>query len=168
MIGSHGPQAEPHRRIVRIDSFKHLSMALSVSPTAAERTADTSLPSPLVPISSLPFFIAPFQSLLHLVPAHLTDSKLATPFPGLRVSFARSQIAEEESPSGMLVRSGSYVVRSRITDDDEKVWLDFEWGFKVRYSLPSLTSRLGPVLVVFRPCWPLKTPKSGRKKYSLG
>jgi hypothetical protein len=154
MIGSHGPQAEPHRRIVRTDSFKHLSMALSVSPTAAERTADASLPSPLI--------------LLHLVPAHLTDSKLATPFPGLRVSFARSQIAEEESPSGMLVRSGSYVVRSRITDDDEKVWLDFEWGFKVRYSLPSLTSRLGPVLVVFRPCWPLKTPKSGRKKYSLG
>ncbi|RSH88810.1 hypothetical protein EHS25_003038 [Saitozyma podzolica] len=34
-------------------------------------------------------------------------------------------------PSGMLARSGSYVVKSRIIDDDKKVWLDFEWGFKL-------------------------------------
>jgi Rho GDP-dissociation inhibitor len=38
------------------------------------------------------------------------------------------QFASEESPSGMLARSGSYVVKSRIIDDDKKVWLDFEWG----------------------------------------
>ena len=28
----------------------------------------------------------------------------------------------------MLARSGSYVVRSRVIDDDQHVWLDFEWG----------------------------------------
>ncbi|WVQ80055.1 hypothetical protein IAT38_002156 [Cryptococcus sp. DSM 104549] len=39
--------------------------------------------------------------------------------------------ASEESPSGMLARSGSYVVRSRVVDDDNHVWLDFEWGFKL-------------------------------------
>ncbi|OCF38541.1 rho GDP-dissociation inhibitor [Kwoniella heveanensis CBS 569] len=39
--------------------------------------------------------------------------------------------ASEESPSGMLARSGSYVVRSRVIDDDKHVWLDFEWGFKL-------------------------------------
>ncbi|WVQ71940.1 hypothetical protein IAR50_001482 [Cryptococcus sp. DSM 104548] len=39
--------------------------------------------------------------------------------------------ASEESPSGMLARSGSYVVRSRVIDDDATVWLDFEWGFKL-------------------------------------
>ncbi|WWC90629.1 uncharacterized protein L201_005565 [Kwoniella dendrophila CBS 6074] len=39
--------------------------------------------------------------------------------------------ASEESPSGMLARSGSYAVRSRVTDDDKHVWLDFEWGFKL-------------------------------------
>ena len=31
----------------------------------------------------------------------------------------------------MLARSGSYVVRSRVTDDDKHEWLDFEWGFKL-------------------------------------
>ncbi|CAD6586315.1 MAG: hypothetical protein TREMPRED_004387 [Tremellales sp. Tagirdzhanova-0007] len=39
--------------------------------------------------------------------------------------------ASEESPSGMLARSGSYVVKSRIIDDDQHVWLDFEWMFKL-------------------------------------
>lgn len=36
--------------------------------------------------------------------------------------------ASEESPSGMLARSGTYVVRSRVIDDDNTIWLDFEWG----------------------------------------
>ncbi|WVQ90506.1 hypothetical protein IAS59_004286 [Cryptococcus gattii] len=39
--------------------------------------------------------------------------------------------ASEESPSGMLARSGTYVVRSRVMDDDNTIWLDFEWGFKL-------------------------------------
>ncbi|WOO77295.1 Rho GDP-dissociation inhibitor [Vanrija pseudolonga] len=39
--------------------------------------------------------------------------------------------AGEESPSGMLARSGSYNVRSRVVDDDGAVWLDVEWGFKL-------------------------------------
>ena len=28
----------------------------------------------------------------------------------------------------MLARSGTYIVRSRVTDDDQTIWLDFEWG----------------------------------------
>ncbi|KAL7410488.1 immunoglobulin E-set, partial [Mrakia frigida] len=43
----------------------------------------------------------------------------------------RRTILEEESPSGMLARSGSYLVRSRLTDDDGIVWLDAEWYFKL-------------------------------------
>ncbi|WWC71502.1 uncharacterized protein I206_105460 [Kwoniella pini CBS 10737] len=39
--------------------------------------------------------------------------------------------ASEESPSGMLARSGTYSVRSRVMDDDKHIWLDFEWGFKL-------------------------------------
>ncbi|KAJ1310988.1 hypothetical protein OPQ81_009497 [Rhizoctonia solani] len=37
----------------------------------------------------------------------------------------------EESPEGMLARSGTYVVRSRITDDDQHIHADFEWSFKL-------------------------------------
>jgi len=37
----------------------------------------------------------------------------------------------EESPSGMLARSGSYNVRSRVVDDDGEVYADFEWTFKL-------------------------------------
>ena len=55
----------------------------------------------------------------------------------------------EESPSGMIARSGSYNVRSRIVDDDGNVYkgmhsiitmlferysrftIDFEWSFKL-------------------------------------
>lgn len=44
------------------------------------------------------------------------------------VSIANAQFASEESPSGMLARSGSYAVKSRLIDDDKQVWLDFEWG----------------------------------------
>ncbi|GBE79331.1 rho GDP-dissociation inhibitor [Sparassis latifolia] len=37
----------------------------------------------------------------------------------------------EESPSGMLARSGSYHVRSRVVDDDGEVFADWEWSFKL-------------------------------------
>jgi len=37
----------------------------------------------------------------------------------------------EESPSGMLARSGSYHVRSRVIDDDNHIFADFEWSFKL-------------------------------------
>ncbi|ORX38423.1 E set domain-containing protein [Kockovaella imperatae] len=39
--------------------------------------------------------------------------------------------ASDESPSGMLARSGTYNVRSRVVDDDNTIWLDFEWAFKL-------------------------------------
>ncbi|GAA5871459.1 hypothetical protein JCM8547_001348 [Rhodosporidiobolus lusitaniae] len=37
----------------------------------------------------------------------------------------------EEAPSGMLARSGTYSVRSRVIDDDKHVYIDFEWQFKL-------------------------------------
>ncbi|KAL4075981.1 immunoglobulin E-set [Scleroderma citrinum] len=37
----------------------------------------------------------------------------------------------EESPSGILARSGSYNVRSRVIDDDNNVYADWEWSFKL-------------------------------------
>ncbi|GAA5984093.1 hypothetical protein JCM10908_006048 [Rhodotorula pacifica] len=41
------------------------------------------------------------------------------------------RFVSEEAPTGMLARSGSYTVRSRIIDDDGKVYADFEWTFKL-------------------------------------
>ncbi|KAG0149901.1 hypothetical protein CROQUDRAFT_653212 [Cronartium quercuum f. sp. fusiforme G11] len=41
------------------------------------------------------------------------------------------RFVSEESPSGMLARSGSYMARSRVIDDDGTVWADFEWSFKL-------------------------------------
>ncbi|KAI0772679.1 immunoglobulin E-set [Irpex lacteus] len=37
----------------------------------------------------------------------------------------------DESPSGMIARSGTYNVRSRVIDDDNVVYIDFEWAFKL-------------------------------------
>ncbi|CAA7259551.1 unnamed protein product [Cyclocybe aegerita] len=37
----------------------------------------------------------------------------------------------EESPSGMLARTGTYNVRSRVIDDDGEVYADWEWHFKL-------------------------------------
>lgn len=37
----------------------------------------------------------------------------------------------EEAPSGLLARSGSNAVRSRVIDDDGTVFIDFEWSFKI-------------------------------------
>ncbi|KEI36747.1 uncharacterized protein L969DRAFT_97143 [Mixia osmundae IAM 14324] len=36
----------------------------------------------------------------------------------------------EEAPSGMIVRTGTYNVRSRCTDDDGTICADFAWSFK--------------------------------------
>ncbi|BGP55845.1 hypothetical protein JCM8202_002654 [Rhodotorula sphaerocarpa] len=41
------------------------------------------------------------------------------------------RFVSEEAPSGMLARSGTYGVRSRVIDDDGKVYVDFEWAFKL-------------------------------------
>ncbi|KAK7049652.1 rho GDP dissociation inhibitor [Paramarasmius palmivorus] len=37
----------------------------------------------------------------------------------------------EESPSGMIARSGTYDVKSRVVDDDGEVYADWEWHFKL-------------------------------------
>ncbi|POY75111.1 hypothetical protein BMF94_1741 [Rhodotorula taiwanensis] len=41
------------------------------------------------------------------------------------------RFVSEEAPSGMLARSGTYSVRSRVIDDDGKLYVDFEWAFKL-------------------------------------
>jgi len=37
----------------------------------------------------------------------------------------------EESPSGMLARSGSYTVSSRVVDDDGQIYAEWQWIFKI-------------------------------------
>ncbi|KAJ7667856.1 immunoglobulin E-set [Mycena polygramma] len=37
----------------------------------------------------------------------------------------------DHSPSGMLARSGTYNVKSRVVDDDGEVYADWEWSFKL-------------------------------------
>ncbi|KAF8914070.1 immunoglobulin E-set [Gymnopilus junonius] len=37
----------------------------------------------------------------------------------------------EESPSGMVARSGTYNVKSRVVDDDGEVYAEWEWFFKL-------------------------------------
>ncbi|KAJ3992269.1 immunoglobulin E-set [Lentinula boryana] len=37
----------------------------------------------------------------------------------------------EESPSGMIARSGTYTVKSRVVDDDGEIYADWEWQFKL-------------------------------------
>ncbi|PWN90962.1 rho GDP-dissociation inhibitor [Acaromyces ingoldii] len=41
------------------------------------------------------------------------------------------RFATEEAPSGMLARSGSNTVRSRVIDDDGNVYADWTWVFKI-------------------------------------
>ncbi|TIC66020.1 E set domain-containing protein [Wallemia mellicola] len=50
---------------------------------------------------------------------------------GPKAEVYEKRFPTEESPSGMLARSGQYQVRSRITDDDGNLYLDFEWSFKI-------------------------------------
>ncbi|KAG8946815.1 hypothetical protein FRC03_001274 [Tulasnella sp. 419] len=42
-----------------------------------------------------------------------------------------SNFPTEESPSGMIARSGTYNVKSRVVDDDANIYADFEWCFKL-------------------------------------
>ncbi|KAJ7781388.1 immunoglobulin E-set [Mycena metata] len=37
----------------------------------------------------------------------------------------------DHSPSGMIARSGTYNVKSRVVDDDGEVYADWEWSFKL-------------------------------------
>ncbi|CAO1613612.1 unnamed protein product [Jaminaea pallidilutea] len=41
------------------------------------------------------------------------------------------RFAQEEAPSGMLARSGTNTVRSRVIDDDGTVYADWTWAFKI-------------------------------------
>ncbi|KAJ7937190.1 immunoglobulin E-set [Mycena leptocephala] len=37
----------------------------------------------------------------------------------------------DHSPSGMIARTGTYNVKSRVVDDDGEVYADWEWSFKL-------------------------------------
>lgn len=37
----------------------------------------------------------------------------------------------EDAPKGMMAR-GSYVVKSRFTDDDKNIYLEWEWMFQIK------------------------------------
>ncbi|KDN37774.1 hypothetical protein RSAG8_09929, partial [Rhizoctonia solani AG-8 WAC10335] len=50
---------------------------------------------------------------------------------GPKAELQSFTFATEESPSGMLARSGTYNVISRITDDDGHKHAEFEWTFKL-------------------------------------
>ncbi|KAF6762377.1 rho GDP-dissociation inhibitor [Ephemerocybe angulata] len=45
--------------------------------------------------------------------------------------FYLKNFDSEESPSGMLARTGTYHVRSRVVDDDGEVYADWVWSFKL-------------------------------------
>lgn len=46
-------------------------------------------------------------------------------------SINTKKVTEAEAPDGMLARSGTYNVRSRVVDDDNQVHIDFSWSFKL-------------------------------------
>lgn len=49
---------------------------------------------------------------------------------GPRAEPYEKTFASSEAPSGMMAR-GNYSVRSRVVDDDNNVFADWEWAFKV-------------------------------------
>jgi Rho GDP-dissociation inhibitor len=50
---------------------------------------------------------------------------------GPRAEAYVKHFASEEAPSGLLARSGSNTVRTRIVDDDGAVYADLTWSFKI-------------------------------------
>jgi len=52
-------------------------------------------------------------------------------FPTNRLADRNSlPVAEEEAPSGMLLR-GHYTAQSSFVDDDKKTHLQFDWSFDI-------------------------------------
>ncbi|KAK4047262.1 rho GDP dissociation inhibitor [Microbotryomycetes sp. JL201] len=51
---------------------------------------------------------------------------------GPSIEPVTKRFVSEEAPSGMLARSGSYSVRSRVIDDDKTIYVDFEWSFSLK------------------------------------
>ncbi|EPQ27639.1 uncharacterized protein PFL1_04777 [Pseudozyma flocculosa PF-1] len=50
---------------------------------------------------------------------------------GPRAEPYEKKFASNEAPSGMLARSGTNTVRSRVVDDDGNVFADWTWAFKI-------------------------------------
>lgn len=65
---------------------------------------------------------------------------------GPRAEPYEKTFATSEAPSGMLAR-GTYSVRSRVVDDDNNVFADWEWAFKVSlFRLLCIDSMLNSLL----------------------
>jgi len=50
---------------------------------------------------------------------------------GPTTDLLKKQFISEDAPSGMLARSGTFSVKSRVVDDDNHIHADFEWFFKI-------------------------------------
>lgn len=59
---------------------------------------------------------------------------------GPRAEAYEKKFVQEEAPSGMLARSGTNTVRSRVMDDDGTVYADWTWAFKVSIQLDGIRS----------------------------
>ncbi|KAG6854999.1 hypothetical protein C0991_005928 [Blastosporella zonata] len=73
-------------------------------------------------------------SILHLLTPQTVDKleqMLGSYGPHPQGEAYKKNFEPEESPSGLLVRTGSYNVRSRVVDDDGEVYADWEWSFKL-------------------------------------
>jgi len=50
---------------------------------------------------------------------------------GPSADLLKKEFISEDAPTGMLARSGTFSVRSRVVDDDGHIHADFEWYFKI-------------------------------------
>ena len=62
---------------------------------------------------------------------------------GPRPELYEKTFASSEAPSGMMAR-GNYSVRSRVVDDDNNVFADWEWAFKVSSLVPQVSASAQP------------------------
>ncbi|KAJ7904394.1 rho GDP-dissociation inhibitor [Mycena olivaceomarginata] len=65
------------------------------------------------------------------IPVDKLDQMLGSYGPHPKGEAYSKTFPEETSPSGMLARSGTYVVKSRVVDDDGEVYAEWAWSFKL-------------------------------------
>lgn len=119
MIGSYGPSPEPVvKKLVAEESCVDpplLSARSSLGSVASRRPLAVSSSSRAAALTLPPSLAPPSSPRRSYLPPLLFSPRLHP----------------ARSPSGMIARSGSYTVRSRVIDDDKHVHCDFEWVFKL-------------------------------------
>lgn len=65
------------------------------------------------------FFFSPVDKSNHMVGSY-----------GPKTEVQEFRTPVEDAPSGMISR-GSYTVKSRFTDDDKNIYLEWEWALKI-------------------------------------